>query len=409
MPSYTHYIDWISSQELHILNRLKQWVEINTFSRNVKGLKKLSNELQSCFESIGAATSLIKLAPQKILNEDGIIKSHPVGPLLIAWKRENAPIQVLLGGHMDTVFSPQHAFQDFDSSVSGIYKGPGVADMKGGLAILLTSLEALERSPFAQEIGWKVILNSDEEIGSPQSAAYFKKSAAKFNCGIIFEPSFPDGAFVNQRKGSASYTLAVHGRAAHVGRDFSAGKSAVFAIMHFIQKLEALKCNRELIINVADLVGKGPLNIVPSFAICRINARTSDTTLLSNFLTHLQNIAIECEEEGIRFELIQENERLPKHFDKPTQGLFKAYAQCASELSLPFQTRETGGVCDGNTLAQAGLPTLDTAGAIGGGLHTTDEYVNRSSLIERAQLTALFLFKLANRESVIDKESSNER
>jgi glutamate carboxypeptidase len=404
MNCYTPYLNWIDSQEQMLLLRLKQWVAINSFSLNIKGLDQLLFLLQSSFKILCGDKTYFSLPSQKFLGSDGMFYTQPLGRALVICKRPQAPIQVLLGGHIDTVYPPSNAFQSIKEIKPGIWKGPGVADMKGGIAILLTALEALERSPFADQIGWEVLLTPDEEIGSPGSAFLYAAAAQRHQCGLLFEPSFPDGAFVSQRKGSATYTIAIHGRAAHVGRDYSQGRSAVFALTRLIHKLEVL-INEDLIINVADVEGKGPVNIVPPFASCRINMRSSNPETLQQTIAHLQQYAKECEQDGINIEIVQDSFRLPKPFDSHTQYLFEVYAHCARDLDIPFQTHPTGGVCDGNILAGAGLPTLDTAGAIGGALHTSDEYLICSSLVERAKLTALFLFKLASKEIVISKEA----
>jgi glutamate carboxypeptidase len=404
MHSYSSSLDWIHSQEQTLLLRVKQWVAINTFSWHLKGLEQFLTLLHSSFQTLDGESSYFNLPPQKILDSDHTFQSQPLGPALIIRKRPQAPIQVLLGGHIDTVYSPMVPFHNIEESTPGIWKGPGVADMKGGIAILLTALEALERSPFAEQIGWEVLLTPDEEIGSPGSAFLYETAARHHHCGLIFEPSFPDGAFVSQRKGSVTYTIAVKGRAAHVGRDYSHGRSAVFALMRLIHKLETLQTHEDLIINVADVEGKGPVNIVPPFASCRVNLRSSNADMLMQATARLQQFAKECQQEGIVIEIIQDSFRSPKPFDPSTQHLFAAYAHCAHDLNISFQTRATGGVCDGNILAGAGLPTLDTAGAVGGALHTPDEYLICSSLVERAKLAALFLFKLANRDIVIEKE-----
>ena len=115
----------------------------------------------------------------------------------------------------------------------------------------------------------------------------------------------------------------------------------------------------------------------------------------------LQQMASDIQSDGIRMDVIEETYRAPKPFDTQIKDLFHAYGQCATELNIPFSYRSTGGVCDGNILAGAGLPTLDTAGAVGGSLHTFDEYLIVSSLVERAKLAALFLFKLANGDLTI--------
>lgn len=405
MTNFSPYLDWIHTQHDVLLSRLKHWVEINTYSLNVQGLQKLAEVLRSSFEILGSSMTSHSLSPINRIDQEGSSQSLPLGPVLVMRKRPHARKMILLGGHFDTVYPPDHPFQNIDETHSNRWKGPGIADMKGGIAILLTALEALERSPFAENIGWEVILNPDEEIGSPGSAFLFKEAAQRNDCGILFEPSFPDGAFVHQRKGSATFTVNVYGKAAHVGRDFDQGRSAVFALAHYIHRLDALKNQGDLTINVAELEGKGPVNIIPPFARCRLNLRASNPSDLIETSKKLQILAHECESDGIRIQIYLETFRNPKPFDPNTIPLYEAFSLCAGELNLPFHLRETGGVCDGNILAEAGLPTFDTAGAIGGGLHTPDEYLICSSLVERAKLTTLFLFKLATGQIEIKKEN----
>lgn len=408
MNAYSSSLNWIHSQKQALLMRVQQWVAINSFSWNLEGLQQLFVLLKASFQTLGAEVSHFRLPPQKILQPDGTFHFQPLGSALLLRKRPQSPLQVLLGGHFDTVYAPNlsghHVIEELTSD---IWKGPGIADMKGGIAILLTALEAFERSSFAEQMGWEVLLTPDEEIGSPGSTFLYEYAARRHHCGLLFEPSFPDGAFVTERKGSASFTVIVHGKAAHVGRDYAKGRSAVFALARLIRQLEELKNQEDLTLNVADLEGKGPINIIPALASCRINFRSFHADTLLKATRVLQQQVLECQEEGILFEIVQDSLRLPKVLDAPTKQLFEDYARCARDLDLPFQTRTTGGVCDGNTLARVGLPTIDTVGAIGGALHTPDEYLLCSSLVERAQLAALFLLKLANQDIHIKQESTH--
>lgn len=387
MHSYSSSLNWIDTQEKVLLSHVKKWASINTYTYNVEGLAQLLDVLMIDFQRLGGVATRIKLSSYQ---------DHSLGEALKIRKRPEAPIQVLLGGHYDTVFSQTSSFQNVEESKPGILKGPGVADMKGGLAILLTAVEALERSPFAQEIGWEILLTPDEEIGSPRSDELYMQSAKHHQFGLLFEPSFADGAFASERKGSLNLTVIARGRAAHVGRDFHEGRNAVMALAHFIHHLDQLQ-QSDCTMNVADLHGQGPLNIVPAHASCRINVRSMNADTLHSISDKMKQIAEETKQEGIHLSIEQDSFRPPKPFDQKTESLFHTYEKCAAELNLPFSYRSTGGVCDGNLLAAAGLPTLDTAGVIGGGLHTHEEYLLTSSLVERAKLAALFLFKLATR------------
>ncbi len=359
MDSFTHHLEWINTQEHRLLQRVKEWVDINTHYFHLEGLNRLLQVLRLAFKPLSGEERIIDLPPQQLLAADGTLHTYPLGQALVFRKRPQAPIQVLLGGHMDTVYPASSTFQRMEEHQPGICQGPGVADMKGGLAILLTALEAFERSPLAEQLGWEIILNPDEEIGSPGSASLFKLAASRHQLGLIFEPALPDGAFACQRKGSVNYTIVVEGRSAHAGRDFLQGRSAVFALVHMIYELEKLKQRNDLIVNVAELEGKGPVNIVPPLASCRINLRSADPATLSWAVGKLESLIQQtAQEEGIKVKAIQDSSRSPKLFDFKTQRLFEAYANCAHDLQISFQTRETGGVCDGNILAEAGLPTF---------------------------------------------------
>lgn len=405
MDCYSSYLKWIDTQKGPLLERVKSWSAINTYTYNTSGLAQLAEILASDFLILGGEMSRIKLSTHNRSKGDRSTHDLPLGDALIFRKRPSAPLQILLGGHYDTVFAPSNPFQKVEEQTNGVWKGPGVADMKGGLAILLTAVEALERAPFADSLGWEILVTPDEEIGSPGSAALYQAAASRHQAGLLFEPSFPDGAFVSERNGSATYSVLIRGRPAHVGRDFTQGRSAVFALARFIDRLARYQQGKELTINVADVEGPGPVNIVPPLATCRINVRSLQLDLLNEAETYMKQLAHETALDGIEIEIEQETFRPPKPFDLRTKGLFEAYGSCASALNLPFSYRPTGGVCDGNILAGAGLPTLDTAGAIGGALHTYDEYLIGSSLLERSKLAALFLLKLANGEIVIKQEA----
>lgn len=408
MEQYTPYLNWIDTQKNILLDRVKKWASINSYTYNLGGLSRLLEILEEDFQVLKGDAARIKLPDHKILKEDCSFHDQPLGEALVLRIRPQAPLQILLGGHYDTVFAPSTPFQHVEEYQKDLWKGPGIADMKGGLAILLTAVEALERSPWAERIGWEILLTPDEEIGSPGSAPLYLEAAKRHDAGLLFEPSFADGTFVSERKGSVTYTVVVHGKSAHVGRDFHQGRSAVFALARFIHQLDLPQQDKDFTINVADLEGKGPVNIVPPIASCRVNIRSMRLDILSDSFKKLKQIARESQGDGIQIEVVQDSFRAPKPFDPQTQRLFEAYGSCASSLQIPFAYRSTGGVCDGNILAGAGLPTLDTAGAVGGSLHTFDEYLILSSLAERAKLAALFLFKWANREIVINQERRHD-
>lgn len=376
---------------------LEAWSNVNSGSNHLAGLDKMLDLILQESKSLKAETKVITIPPRQKIDSEGQLVEIPSGKVLFLKKHPQAPIQIFLGGHYDTVYEPDHPFQKAERLENGdLLRGPGTADMKAGLIIMLKSLEALEKSPFAGKIGWEVLINSDEEVGSVSSEPLFRECAQRAQIGLIFEPSFSDGSLVSARKGSSNLSIIARGRAAHAGRDFHAGRSAIAAMGRFIHDADELNHNG-VTINFGHIEGGGPVNIVPDLAICRINIRGEQQTHLQDTTRELERlVALENEKEGLNLTIVHQGCRPPKPFDDKTKQLFENLKTAASEIGMNIKWQPSGGVCDGNILAAEGVPTIDTLGAIGGNIHTSEEYVNLDSLPQRAQLTAYFLTKLAS-------------
>ncbi|MCE5316305.1 MAG: hydrolase [Parachlamydia sp.] len=387
-------LNWIASQQPAMENLLEQWVNINSFTGNLQGLSQMASALQAACEPLQAQMELVSLPDRAIVDQTGRLAAQPLGKALHLVKRPSASYRLFLGGHMDTVYPPDSLFQKAERKGSRLY-GPGSADMKGGLVILLTLLQALEQSPLAKKIGWEVVINPDEEIGSVGSRSLLTQCAARNHLGLIFEPSFADGSIASSRKGSASFTIVVHGRAAHSGRDFASGRNAITALSRIILKAEMLTdLTRGTSVNVGIIQGGQAVNIIPDLATCRLNVRFVEDEALAIVQTQLQQIIREQEQEGLSFLLHEDSANPPKPFDEKQKALFQILKMCGEKLNQSIQWQPSGGACDGNNLQAHGLRTIDALGVIGGGLHTPDEYADLSSLSERAQLVALFIEQL---------------
>lgn len=403
--SYSTEIDAIYRQASEMERLVTDWANINSNSENLPGLSNMLSALQAVFVLLGGEMQVLSLPPMISINNKGLAIEKPLGKALRIVKHREAPIQILLAGHMDTVYPIDSHFQLAAKQGSSRLHGPGVADMKGGLVILFKALQTLEQSRFAGKIGWEVLINPDEEIGSLGSEQLFIQAAHKNHLGLLFEPSLSDGALVSARKGSANYTVVARGRAAHAGRDFHEGRNAIVALSRLVIEAEKLTdIGRGITVNVGFIEGGGPVNIVPDLAICRINVRVinpDDITLIRESLHHLVAEALEAE--GINVVLYEQTVRMPKLFDRPAQELFNALNQSAIDLGQqPLQSRPSGGACDGNILAHEGLPTIDSLGAIGGAIHTPEEYIHLDSLANRAALITQLLFKLADEKIEIN-------
>lgn len=399
MTAFTPYLDWIHTQHDEMCHLVHQWANISSGSMNLVGLSEMLNALEARFQSLGGHLQTLELDPMCIVDSQGHPMPYSLGKALLIRKRPEAPLQVFLGGHMDTVFGYDHPFQKVTQLDSNTFNGPGVADLKGGLVVMLKALEALERSPYAENIGWQVLINPDEEIDSDGSMPVFAKLAEQTHVGLLYEPTLDaQGTLAGERKGCGAFTAVVRGQAAHAGRAFDMGRSAICALAEFISAVNALNQLRpSIILNVGHIEGGGAVNIVPDLAICRMSIRTT-TEDDEHWLQHQLGLLAEKinHQEGLSVELHGGFNIKPKRFDAKTQSLFEMMAGCGQELGLDLQWQPTGGCCDGNNLAAMGLPNIDTLGVRGGRIHSDQEFVLLDSLTERARLSALFLFKLAS-------------
>jgi glutamate carboxypeptidase len=395
MDLYAKYLRPLSSKKEQMADTLMRWVNINSGTGNLLGLSSMLTELKEAFSPLEPAMEEVELKPYACINDRGEPCEQPLGKALVLRKRESAPIQVFLGGHMDTVYPANSPFQTASRVDRDILKGPGAADMKGGLVILLNSLETLEMSPFAENIGWRVVINPDEEIGSPGSAPLIAATAKNCRLGLIFEPALPNGALVNARKGSINLSVIAKGKSAHAGRDFHLGRNAISALSHFILQVEALTdIDQGITVNVGKITGGESLNIVPDLAVCGLNVRMVHGKDLPILKEKIRSILEELNRKiGFSLSLHIHTERPPKPFDKNHQALFAALNTCA-----PITTQPSGGVTDGNILYAAGVPSIDSLGALGGEIHTHNEFILLDSLVSKSELVSLFLMKLSQGE-----------
>lgn len=411
MPDYSPYIDWIDQRQEQMVRWVEHWSGINSGSHHLQGLARMCAALQEAFAVLEADMNVCDCDPMTRIDAAGEPETLPLGKALHFVKRPDAAVRVFLGGHMDTVFSHDHPFQKPRRLDDRRLNGPGAADLKGGLAVMLTALQALERSPYAPGIGWEVLINPDEEIGSPGSARLLEACARRNQVGLLYEPALADGTMAGARKGSGNFTVVVRGRAAHAGREFDRGRNAIVSLAEYIQALYALNGRRAgVTVNPGKVAGGQALNIVPDLAILGFNARieaSHDRRWLEEALDDLDRRFLD--RDGISLQRHGRFARPPKTISRANERLFSAVTECGRMLGVPVAFQATGGCCDGNNLAAAGLPNVDTLGVRGGDLHSDTEYILLDSLAERAKLSALLLMRLAGGEVRIgDDEESGD-
>lgn len=396
MSDYQPYLEWIDSRRDIMLERVMAWSAINSGSTNLDGLARMWATLEKAFAPLGGDIREITLAPHTLVGDDGVPRQQQLGRAFLFSKRPQAPVKVLLAIHMDTVFAADHPFQSPRMLDDGRLNGPGVADAKGGIAIILSALEALERSPFADDVGIEVFLNPDEEIGSPGSAPHLVERAAWADLGLLYEPALPDGTLAGARKGSGNFTCVIRGKAAHAGREHHLGRNAVVALAAFISAIDALNGQRPgVTVNAGRIDGGGPVNIVPDLALGHFNIRVATVEEQHWAEAEVARIVAEIgARDGIDATLYGAFGRPPKILSATNKRLFEALGDCGRDLGIAIAHKATGGCCDGNNLAAAGLPNIDTLGVRGGAIHSPAEFMLLDSLTERAKLSALFLMKL---------------
>ena len=394
---FTSWLAWLDEQHDAMLANTQALAEINSGSLNYAGVNRVGEALIRICEPLGGEVEVIPVAPYQHLNAQGELEAFPLGDAVRIRKRPEAPLQVFLCGHMDTVFAVDHPFQQLRWLDEDILNGPGVADLKGGLMVMINALMALERTPWADQIGWQILFNPDEEIGSPSSAAMIAEMAKEVHLGMIYEPSFPDGNLAGERKGSGNFSVVVRGKAAHAGREHHLGRNAIRAMADFIAALDDLNGQREgVTINPGFIEGGGAVNIVPDLCISRFNIRLKQVDDEAWCQQHLNRLLAEINgRDGLNIELHGGFGRKPKKLSGANLKLFELARDCGAELGMSIGWLPTGGCCDGNNLAAAGIPNIDTLGVRGGKIHSADEYMHVSSLTERAKLSALILMKLA--------------
>lgn len=399
-PRTTPMLDWIAGQSAQMALLTEQWAHINSGSYNLEGLRRMRTVLAEAFAPLGGAAELLPLAPISQVNAAGEVIEVPIAEALSIVKRPEAPVQVLLVGHMDTVYGPEHPFQRVTMLDANTMNGPGVADLKGGLVVMLHALQALEQSPWASQIGWQVLLNPDEEIGSIASDPELKKAAVGKTVGLIYEPALADGTLAGARKGSGNFSITVRGRAAHAGRNPQDGRNAIVSASELSLKLFALNGRRHgVTVNPARIEGGGPLNVVPDLAIVRFNIRTRELADEAWAMDLLEQMVAEINaRDGFSATLHGHFTRPPKPMAAPIEKLFALVFACGRELGLEISAKPSGGCCDGNNLWKYGLPNVDTLGVRGANIHSAKEVMYVDSLVERAQLSALLLMKLAQGE-----------
>jgi glutamate carboxypeptidase len=390
-------LDWIEGEADAMAALVRRWSAINSGSRNAQGLEAMRAELETAFAPLGGDIRAVELAPSTTIALDGEIRDVDYTPAFRLTQRPDAPVKIVLTGHHDTVFPPGSGFDDWRMLDDDTINGPGAADMKGGLIVMLHALMGLERSPWADAIGYDVLISPDEEIGSLGSGPVLAELGRSAHVGMTYEPALVDGSLAGARKGSGNFSLRCRGRAAHAGREHHLGRNAIVAAADFARRLDALNGQREdVTFNVSRIDGGGAPNVVPELGICRFNVRvkTEDDAIWARAEIDAL-VKLTDARDGIEAHLHGGFTRPPKPMSPANLRMFEWTRTAGEPLGLDIRWKDTGGVCEGNNLWASGCPNVDTLGVRGADIHSSREIAKLSSLPERACLSAVMLMQFA--------------
>lgn len=367
-------LHWLTLRQREIVEQVREMVVRESPTHDKQPCDTLCGYLAEQFQALGGRVKVHRQA--KTGNH---LQVDFAGP------RGHKP--VLLLGHYDTVYDLGTLATMPWREHKGRLHGPGVFDMKSGIAQIIFALHALRdvKGGFSRPVS--VWLVSDEEEGSDSSRAITEKLAAKCEAVLVCEPAGPGGALKTARKGVGAFVIKVTGQASHAGLDFEKGQSAILELSHQIQAVSRLTdLKRGITLNVGVIRGGTRTNVVAAEAVAELDlriARESDGPVMEREVKALRPVNRKCQlhiEGGVN--------RPPLERTKQVVALFHTAQKIGRELGFYFDEVAVGGGSDGNFTAGIGVPTLDGLGAVGEGAHAPHESVVAAELPRRAALLA---------------------
>ncbi len=357
---------------------LERWVAIESFTADRAGCDRMASALLEAFALPG-------LAPRSIAGEGA--GDHVVATTA-GWRAGGT----VLVGHHDTVF-PTGSFVGFRRDETKCY-GPGVLDMKGGLAVVRTALAALADLGQLAALPIAVVSVSDEEIGSVDGRRVLEDVGQGAAAALVFEAGRMTDAIVTQRKGTGKLVVTARGKAAHAGNDLGLGINAIWAIARFIDGVQSLRdVGDGTTVNVGLVHGGSSANTVPAEARCEIDVRIVRAADGDRLLGAIDRLAREITEAtGAQLTIAGGIRRQPLERLPGTPALLARYAACARAAGLGGdEAALMGGGSDANTIAAMGIPAIDGLGPRGRGFHTHDECAELATFEPRVCALVAFL------------------
>jgi len=384
---------WLEEHLPEYLDNLHTLVDVDCGTSNKPGVDTVGQVFRGYLKNAGFELAEYPL-PQ-------------YGDCCLATYRGKGKARILLVGHLDTVYPvgtvATRKMRFEDSNILG----PGVCDMKAGLLTGLYAIRALQHVGFTDFAQVDFFLNTDEEVDSPASRPLYLPIATKADAALVLESARMNGDIVSARKGDGNYHIQVHGRQAHAGVDIEKGANAILELSHCIQEISALNGRQSgTTVNVGLVGGGTRMNVVPDDAWADFDVRfvtRADGLALDQ---SIRQIASRTHVAGTHTEITGGIDKNPMEKTAASAYLVNLIQGVARQLGLSFTDVQTGGTSDGNYISEAGIPTLDGLGPIGGLDHSPDEYIEAKSIVSRTALLAGFIVKLAaHRDEILSYKS----
>jgi glutamate carboxypeptidase len=370
----------LADRQAALVSLLESLVSVNSYSGHAAGVNAVGNLL---IEALAALPLNLTVSS----GETGV--RH----LSFASARAELAPSLLLIGHHDTVFPPGE-FEGY-TVVGDHAKGPGVLDMKGGLAMIVQVLHALHDAGLLDQLPLRFVSVGDEELGSPTSRAFLEELAGSARAALVFEAGRLGDALITSRRGSGYAKVVAHGKAAHAGNALAEGRSAIWALSKLVDQVSAH--NGKIpgsSANVGLIRGGTARNTVPEQALAELDLRFGDEAGQQALAQLLGEAARAAERavEGTRIEVDMQITRKPWVKTAASSALAARYgaAQRAAGL-LASEADLIGGGSDANTVGALGLPAIDGLGPRGSGFHTKHEQIELSSLRPKSEALLRFL------------------
>jgi glutamate carboxypeptidase len=365
---------FLTSKEPDMFASLEEIVKIQSGSHNKAGIDLTAGTIIRAFQGLDVSTETIE---QRLQGNHLVVRSSA---------QPSAHEQVLLVGHMDTVFPEDTDFNWYKADKDKSY-GPGVVDMKGGLVVGIYALKALDKLGLLKHIPVTFVFNSDEEIGSRSSIDLIQKEANSSAFAFVLEAGGLENQIVTGRKGNLTIELHVEGKAGHAAFASQDKPSAILEMAHKIIEFESLNdFDKGITINVGKIDGGIGANTIPEFSNAQVDFRFVDPSDLRNLEERVSEIAGKTVVQGTRCRVDFISGRPPMQQSPGNRKLFEITAGIANRMGYPVKEEFRFGVSDANFIADLNVPVLDGLGPIGARDHSRDEYMIKDSLRQRTLL-----------------------